>query len=437
MDALTGLMDRLSFFRTIREIEPAPEQVVMAVAITRFASVNDSVGSELGDKVIRLLAKRVSSTFSNALAIGRTNGNHFVLFFDRLADDREAVARLQDFAQRPLLVEGQVVVLSVSVGMARGIDIGPDSGQDLLHAAEISLHRAKRDRVKVCYYRDEFEIEAKLAHRLENDLRLSLADNAAELHAAVANKEFEVVYQPIVSAWGDKVHACEALLRWNHPLHGPISPAIFIPLAEQISIMDVLGSWVIRKACFDAVEWPCNSDGSFPGVSINVSQTQFVEPAILINAVTTAISESKIDPARISLEMTESAAFSDSVRDSLISLRRLGCKIGLDDFGTGYSSLTQLHTLPLDYLKIDRSFIKDLCSDDPLADRRCQKLTQVILMLCDMLSLLPIVEGIETESQRNRVTQMGANLIQGFFYSKPLKNSAVAGYMQQRKLQEK
>ena len=436
MDPLTGLMDRLTFFSTISAIKAKPEQIVIAVAISRFASVNDSVGSELGDKVIRLLAKRISNTFANASAIGRVNGSQFLIFFDSLTDDKEAVARLQDFTQRPLLVEGQVIVLSVDVGVARGGDIDLNSKTDLLHAAEIALHRTKKERVKVCYYKEEFAVEAKLSHRLENDLRISLADNAAELHAALANKEFELVYQPIVSAWGEKVYACEALLRWNHPLHGPISPAVFIPLAEQISIMDVLGSWVIRKACFDAVEWPCNSDGSFPGVSINVSQTQLIAPGILINAVQTAIRESAIDPARVSLEMTESTAFSDHVRDALATLRRMGCKIGLDDFGTGYSSLTQLHRLPLDYLKIDRSFIKDLCSDNPVADKRCQKLTEAILMLCDMFSLLPIVEGIETEAQRNRVTQLGANLIQGFFYSKPLKSSAVAGYMQQRKQQE-
>ena len=436
MDALTGLMDRLSFFTAIRDITPSPEQVVMAVSLSRFANVSDSMGAELGDKIIRLLAKRVSKSFPNASAIGRTNGNHFVLFFDQLANDRQAVAQLQDFAQRPLLVDGKVVVLSVNVGMARGIDLGPDSGQDLLHAAEIALHRAKKDRVRVCYYKDEYEVEAKREHQLENDLRLSLAQNAAELHAAMANKEFELVYQPIVSARGYKVHACEALLRWNHPRHGWVSPSLFIPLAEQISIMDVLGTWVIRKACRDAVEWPCNSDGSFPGVSINVSQTQFIEPGILINAVATAIEESGIDPARLSLELTESAAFSESLLDSLLSLRRMGCKIGLDDFGTGHSSLTQLHILPLDYLKIDRSFIKDLCSADPVADERCQKMTQVILKLCDVLSLVPIVEGIETESQLDRVSQLGAPLIQGFYYSKPLAQSAVAGYVEKLKRRE-
>ncbi|MDZ4187570.1 MAG: GGDEF domain-containing phosphodiesterase [Hydrogenophaga sp.] len=432
IDELTGLMSRVGFYEVLKVVETKPEHVVMAVEISRFGNLNISMGSELGDRVISTVAKRILKVFSHASAIGRSHGNHFVLFFEKLANVQEEVAQLRDFAQRPIIINGEVIVLGVRVGVATGLEINCDDlTKGLLGAAENALHRCKKEGLKVCYYNRNHEVEAKLAHRLENDLRVSLVTNALELHSAITNGEFELVYQPIVGIWGGGVHSFEALLRWNHPLHGEISPSVFIPLAEDISIMDVLGSWVIRKACLDAIEWIANADGKLPSVSINVSPTQFVEPAILINAVRTAIKESAIDPSRIHLEITESAAFSDTMKETLIELRSLGCKIALDDFGTGYSSLTQLHTLPLDYIKIDRSFIQNLCSNNPVNHKRCEKLTQGILALCDILSLTTVVEGVETESQVARLQQLGANLLQGYFYSKPMKSSVVCNFIKQ------
>lgn len=428
-DDLTGLLDRISVVDQLKLTKSNSEQLVMAVEISRFGNVNSSMGTELGDKVISMIAKRLGKTFPNASAIARTNGDHFVLVFEKLPNHPEEIARLQDFTQRPLIIRGEVIVLSIRVGVARRIDIDSSNSTGLLHAAETALHSAKKSSSKVCYYTRALELEAIKSHRLENDLRVSLVTNAAELHRAISNSEFELVYQPVIGTWSNKVHAFEALLRWNHPVHGVVSPAVFIPLAEQISIMDILGTWVIRKACSDAVSWPQNSDGSLPSVSINVSPTQFIEPGILIHAVHMAIEETGIEPTRINLEITESAAFSDRMSETLHKIRSLGCTIALDDFGTGYSSLTQLHTLPLDYIKIDRSFIRNLCSENPVEDKRCEKLTRGILVLADTLSLIPIVEGIETECQLTRIRQLGANLIQGFIYSKPLKLSELPDFI--------
>jgi diguanylate cyclase (GGDEF)-like protein len=432
IDQLTGLINRVGFYETLKLVETKPEHVVMAVEISRFGNLNNSMGSELGDRVISTVAKRILKVFSHASAIGRSHGNHFVLFFEKLANVQEEVAQLRDFAQRPIIINGEVIVLGIRVGVASGFDINSeDLTKGLLGAAENALHRCKKEGLKVCYFNQTFEVEAKLAHRLENDLRVSLVTNASELHSALINGEFELVYQPIVSIWNGGVHSLEALLRWNHPVHGEISPSVFIPLAEDISIMDILGSWVIRKACFDASEWVSNTDGEFPSVSINVSPTQFVEPAILVDAVRTGIKESAIDPSRIHLEITESAAFSNTMKETLIELRSLGCKIALDDFGTGYSSLTHLHMLPLDYIKIDRSFIQNLCSNNPINHKRCEKLTQGVLTLCDILSLTTVVEGVETESQVAQLKQLGANLLQGYFYSKPMKSTVVYNFIRQ------
>lgn len=432
MDSLTGLMTRIGFHDALKHTESRPDHVVLALEISRFGHLNSGKGSDLGDRVIANIAKRLSKIFLNVSAIGRTNGDHFVLFFENLANVEEEVARLQDFTQRPILINGEVIVLGVRVGVARGTDIKVgNSTSSLLHAAETALHRCKKNNLKVCYFSQQFESDAAREHRLENDLRIALSTNAAQLHQAISNNEFEVVYQPIVSVWHGALDGFEALLRWNHPSQGDVSPAVFIPIAEDISIMDVLGSWVIRKACLDAVAWPPTSDGSFPSVSINVSATQFIEPAILISAVRTAITESAIEPSRIHLEITESAAFSESMKEALIELRSLGCMIALDDFGTGYSSLTQLHMLPLDYVKIDRSFIRNLCSSDPAEHKRCEMMTKGILALCDILSLVTVVEGVETKPQVDLLKQLGANLIQGYFYSKPLKIAAVAAFIQQ------
>ncbi len=432
MDSLTGLMSRIGFHEALKHTESRPEHVVLAVEISRFGHLNSGMGPDLGDRVIANIAKRLTKIFPNVSVIGRTNGDHFVLFFENLANVEEEVARLRDFTQRPILINGEVIVLGVRVGVARGTDIKVGNAtSSLLHAAETALLRCKKENLKVCYFSQKFESDAAREHRLENDLRIALTTNATKLHQAIANNEFELVYQPIVNAWHGTVDGFEALLRWNHPSNGEVSPAVFIPIAEDISIMDVLGSWVIRKACLDAVGWPPKSDGSFPSVSINVSPTQFIEPAILISAVLTAIKESAIEPSRIHLEVTESAAFSESMKESLAELGRLGCKIALDDFGTGYSSLTQLHNLPLDYVKIDRSFIKKLCSNNPVEHKRCEILTKGILALSDILSLVTVVEGVETESQVALLKQLGANLIQGYFYSKPLKIGAVADFIQQ------
>jgi len=433
LDALTGLMTRVGFHDVLKQIEGRPGHVVLAVEISRFGHLNSGMGSDLGDRVIVTIAKRLTKIFPSVSAIGRTHGDHFVLFFEDLASVEDEVARLRDFTQRPILISGEVIVLGVRVGVARLADISAgNAAGGLLTAAETALHRCKKENLKVCYFSQDFEAEAKRKHGLENDLRIGLTTNAEELHKAISNKEFELVYQPIVNVWHGEVNGFEALLRWNHPSHGNVSPAVFIPIAEDIGIMDVLGSWVIRKACFDAADWPPNADGSIPSVSINVSPTQFTEPAILFNAVRTAIKDSGIAPSRIHLEITESAAFSESMKEALVYLRGLGCLIALDDFGTGYSSLTQLHTLPLDFVKIDSSFIKDLCSNNPTAHKRCERMTKGMLALCDILSIVTVVEGVETESQRSLLKQLGANLIQGYFYSKPMESAAVPDYIQRK-----
>ncbi len=422
-DALTGLANRpaLEAFLAQRDTDPsAPPLALMAVELSRFGRVTDSVGAELGNRIIVMVARRLRRMFAHAALIARTHGDHFCLVFEAPADIDEQIAQIQDFAQRPLALQGEVIVLSVRLGIAHQ---GPlvAACSPLLHAAEVALHQAKREKLKRCFYQHALAGEAQAAHRLENDLRVSLVNRHADLHRAIHNDEFRILYQPIVDASRPhRVHAMEALIRWHHPQRGVISPVDFIPMAEQIQVMDVLGNWIMRRACMDAARFPANDDGTLPGISINVSPMQFVEADLLLATVRQALDESGIAPGRLKLEITESTAFGPGWRHAVERCRALGCEVALDDFGTGYSSLTQLNTLPLDYLKLDRSFIRHLGGDDPDEDRRSDRMTRAVLSLARTFDLTPIVEGVETPAQRDRLLGHGATLMQGYLFSRPV-----------------
>lgn len=430
-DSLTGLASRAGLEASLSglEVSHAGEPIsLMAVEISRFGSVNASMGSALGNKIIATIAKRIRKIFPHALSIARTHGDHFGLVFDGVVDIGEQIDLLKDFMQRPLLVNGEVVVLGVRVGVAvLGSLVGSPS--QLLHAAEVALHRAKRDKVKICIYHRDMESEAKAAHQLENDLRVSLVSRHVELHKAINNNEFCIQYQPIIDVDKRSVHAVEALLRWNHPKRGLVSPAQFIPVAEQIQVMDVLGSWVIRRACLDAMSLPRNADGSQPGVSINVSPTQFIGPRLLLDTIKHALRESGIRPECVKLEVTESTAFGVEAGEIIEAIRGLGCKVALDDFGTGYSSLTQLNSIPLDYIKLDRSFIARIGCGDLVEDQRSDRMTRAVLSIADNFDLIPIVEGVETAEQYERLKKAGARFMQGYYFSRPLSLEDVCSFV--------
>jgi len=423
IDPLTGLASRVGledYLKSYELNESSGPLSLVTMELSRFGNVNDSLGAELGNRIIASVAKRLQKIFPNVALLARTHGDHFCLAFEGDIDINEQIELLNDFAQRPLALGGEIIVLSVRVGVA---SLGPlvETPAMLLHAAEIAVHRAKRDSIKRCFYHRELENEAKSAHQLENDLRISLVTNHAELHKAISSEEFLILYQPIVDIAKKQVHAMEALIRWHHPKRGLISPAYFIPMAEQIQVMDILGSWILRRACMDAMTFSLNADGSRPGVSINVSATQFLEPGILFDSVKKALQESGIDPSLVKLEITESSSLGADKIAIIDSLRSLGCMIALDDFGTGYSSLTQLNALPLDYIKLDQSFITAIGGSDEADSIRNDRMTRAVLSIANAFKLTPIVEGVETEFQRKLLEQNSANLMQGYLFAKPLK----------------
>lgn len=429
-DPLTGLLNRLGLEAALQEQDALGKRdlTLLSVQISRFGSINSSLGGAVADKIITMTAKRLQKTFPNALYIARAHGDHFCLLFEGLHAVDDTIERLDDFTRRPFAVRAEIIVLSVRIGVAT-MDSSLPVAALLLQGSEIALHAAKSTQSRVIFYKPEMEEQARQAHRLENDLRVSLVNRHVELHRALANDEFQIHYQPIIDCKTGQIHAFEALMRWLHPEKGFISPALFIPMAEQIQVMDVLGSWVIQKAIADAAVWPNGANDLRIGVSINISPSQFIAPAILLNTVSQALAQSQLDPSLIKLEVTESSAFVETMGETLRQLKQMGCRIALDDFGTGYSSLTQLHQLPLDYLKLDRSFIKDLDSESPDEVRRSHKLIQAIFSLADTFEITAVVEGVETQRQLDEVRLMGANLIQGYFYSKPLPAGEISHYI--------
>lgn len=429
-DSLTGLLSREGLKDFLEAYTPGPDAqlTLLSVQMARFGHVNSSMGGALGDKIIALAAKRLVKTFPDTVALARPHGDHFCLLFDGQADIDVELERLQDFTQRPFAVKGEVIVLSVRVGIAHLCEALPAPSM-LLQASEVALQDAKRTRLKTSFFQNDMANDARRLHRVENDLRISMVNRHVEIHRALNNDEFILHYQPITDAGSGQISAFEALLRWQHPERGMIPPFEFIQIAEQIQIMDVLGSWIIRRAIAEAASWPLRPDGKPVGISINVSATQFVEPEILLSAVREALQATGISPGLVKLEITESSNFMETMKGTLEDLRAMGCRIALDDFGTGFSSLTQLNELPLDYLKLDRSFIKELDSADSAARRRSLRMTQAALSLAETFDLIPIVEGVETLCQLKAVTALGAELIQGYYFSKPMPSEKVVDYI--------
>lgn len=432
-DALTGVLIRQAMVERVQSL--AEEHgigsiYVLIVEISRFGTVNDSIGSDLGDRILSMVTKRVLKTFPDVLAVGRVHGDHIALCFSREQSREEVIAKLFDFTQRPFAVSGEIVVLSIRVGIADEASQANDA-KSLMHAAEVALHQAKIQRAKALVFDPAMRERARKLFEVENDLRTSLVVNATALHSALANQEFVLHYQPIIDTRSTRILAFEALLRWNHPTKGLIPPGVFIPTAEEIRIMDVLGSWVLRRACKDAASWPARADGSRPAVSVNVSATQFLEPRMLIDSVQRALEESGLAARQLHIEITESSAPPPGLSSALHELSRLGCLISMDDFGTGYSSLTQIHAMPLNILKVDRSFILGLSSDNPEIAEQFLTLVRSVVAVADVFKLMVIAEGVETQRQLGILESIDIHRIQGYLFSRPMPGDQVATFIQE------
>ena len=406
-DALTGLPNRV-LFREHMEHELTRARrgeslAVLCLDLDHFKHVNDTLGHPIGDCLLQAVADRLRECARETDVVSRLGGDEFAIVAVASEQPRGAIAlaeRAITALSKPFELEGHHVVIGASVGIAVAPVDGLEADQ-LMKAADMALYRAKTDGRGV-YRFFEPEMDAKMQTRraLELDLRKALVTN-----------EFELYYQPLVNLASNEVCGFEALLRWNHPERGLISPAQFIPLAEEMGIIVPLGEWVLRQACAEAVGWPEEIK-----VAVNISPAQFKSRSLAL-AVTSALAASGLAPQRLELEITESVLLQDSETTlaTLHNLRDLGVQISMDDFGTGYSSLSYLRSFPFDKIKIDQSFVRDMSEEnDSIA------IVRAVTGLGKNLGMATTAEGVETDEQLGHLRQEGCTEVQGYLFSRPL-----------------
>lgn len=415
-DALTGLPNRVLLRSRMEDalarVRRGEQMAVLCLDLDHFKSVNDTLGHQVGDQLLKAASVRLQECVREIDTVARLGGDEFaILHADIQRSDQAGLLaqRVVAALREPFDIDGHHVVIGTSVG----VSFAPEDGLDpdaLLKNADMALYRAKADGRGSCrYFEPAMDAQLQERRRLELDLRRALAES-----------EFELYYQPLIDTTYHRISGFEALLRWKHPERGVVSPAEFIPLAEEIGLIVPLGEWVIHEACREAAGWP-----EEVRVAVNLSPAQFKSPA-LFHCITSALSASGLSPSRLELEITESVLLhdSDATLTLLHKLRDLGVRTAMDDFGTGYSSLSYLRSFPFDKIKIDRSFIRDLNeSADSLA------IVRAMASLGASLGMATTAEGVETQAQLDQIREQGCTEMQGYYFSSPRPASEVSGLL--------
>jgi diguanylate cyclase (GGDEF)-like protein len=402
-DALTALPNRTMFRDELLAYLAASSGLrsvaVHCVDLDHFKSVNDSLGHLVGDGLLRAVACRLRTVVGSEVLVCRMGGDEFALV-QRDANTKSAgrlAKRVINSLRRPFDLADSEVVVGASVGIA----ISPADGSDpdeLMKNADLALYTAKDGgRGRYCYFKQELEVSVRKRRQLETDLRKALPGGEFELH-----------YQPLIRLQSLEISGFEALLRWRHPERGMISPAEFIPVAEETGLIAKIGEWVLREACIQAETWPAHMK-----IAVNLSPVQFRRRG-LVSSVRRILEETGLDPGRLELEITETVLLQDesSNLSTLRQLRDLGIRFALDDFGTGFSSLSYLSSFPFDKIKIDKSFVQNLS-----IKRECQAIVRAVADLACALGMATTAEGIETQEQLENVREKGCTEGQGFLFS--------------------
>ncbi len=413
-DSLTGLPNR-SFFqqRLTRAFARGAEQhnrtAVMFFDLDNFKVINDSLGHEAGDHLLQVVAERLKACVRPEDMVARLGGDEFTVLLEGLTGDKDAVGvaeRVSEQLRAPILLDGREIFATASIGIALSRDTH-ENADDLLRDADVAMYQAKTGgKGKYIFFNPQMNAEAMERLELEMDLR-----------HAVDRGELQVYFQPIVHLESGRVTEVEALLRWNHPLRGVISPTKFIPIAEETGLILPLGQWVLEQSCRQARLWQNEYPSDPPLVmSVNLSTRQ-IQQDDLIQSVAAVLESSGIAPNSLKLEITESVMMLDSanVIAKLHGLKAMGIRLAVDDFGTGYSSMSYLSSLPIDTLKIDRAFISRLGlknEDDAIV--------RAILTMAKMMHMHVTAEGIETQEQLGELNLLGCERGQGYLFAKPL-----------------
>jgi diguanylate cyclase (GGDEF)-like protein len=414
-DALTGLPNRalltdhlkLSIGRARRR----PEHLfaVLFLDLDRFKNINDSLGHAAGDQFLVEIAWRLQGCLRPSDAVARLGGDEFAILLDGLDANEDAVRvaeRVQDELARPFRLDGHDVYTTASIGITLCTSYY-DSPEKILRDADTAMYQAK-EKGKARYELFDATMHANVVARLhlENDLR-----------RAVDQQEFQVYYQPIIALDTGRIAGFEALVRWCHPERGVVSPAEFIPLAEETGLIMELGEWVLRESCRQMRRWTLDVQTLHPlMISVNLSTRQFAQPD-LVDRIKKILRETGLDQRQLKLEITESAVMenAESAASMLVELRELGVKLSIDDFGTGYSSLAYLHRFPVDTLKIDRSFISRMNDGDENAE-----IVRTVVTLATNLGMAVVAEGVETDEQHECLRELKCEYAQGYLFSRPV-----------------
>jgi diguanylate cyclase (GGDEF)-like protein len=411
-DALTDLPNRIllreRLEHELKRVKRGESLAVLCLDLDHFKSVNDTLGHPIGDELLKLVADRLRGCTREPDTIARLGGDEFAIIMTQMREPADAAIlarRVRESIIRPYQVDGHQIISGISIG----ISIAPIDGVEpdqLLKNADMALYGAKGDgRGVYRFFEAEMDKRMKDRRDLEMDLRQALNKDEFELH-----------YQPLVNLQSNEITAFEALLRWKHPSKGLISPADFVPIAEETGLIVSIGEWVLRMACKETANWPAHVK-----VAVNLSPAQLKSKNI-VPMVMSALADCGMPPERLQLEITETMLMQNTFAtlSTLHQLRKLGVQIAMDDFGTGYSSLSYLRSFPFDKIKIDRSFIQDLSNG---AEPRA--IVHAVAGLAKCLNMISTAEGVETQQQMDTLQAVGCTEMQGYLFSRARPASEV------------
>jgi diguanylate cyclase (GGDEF)-like protein len=417
-DSLTGLPNRAMFVELLKgEIEsakhrPAHSFAVLFLDLDRFKNINDSLGHTHGDLLLVAFAQRLEGLLRPLDTLARFGGDEFAVLLSGIANADAAIhvaERIQKELESPFELDKSSSFTTASVGIALS-STGDERPEDILRDADTAMYRAKENG-KARYEMFDKEMHARAMSRLQLE---------RDLRQAIERNEFSVNYQPIVALQTGRIAGFEALVRWEHPERGQVFPAEFIPLAEETGLIVPIGQWVLEEACTRTREWQSRSRlyGGL-SLSVNLSARQVSQPD-LVNQIRNALEKSQLDPSCLKLEITESVVMENTEAATTVfkQLRALGVQLSIDDFGTGYSSLSYLHRFPVNYLKIDRSFVSRMTETNDNAE-----IVRTIATLAHNLGMQVIAEGVESERQNEQLRALGCEYGQGYLFSKPVSTA--------------
>ncbi|WP_373070676.1 EAL domain-containing protein [Sulfurimonas sp.] len=410
-DALTGLPNRVLVkdraYQALNNAEYNDSKVaILFIDLDGFKTVNDSLGHTAGDDILKMLSSRLKSVIRANDVLSRQGGDEFLLIIPDVHNINEVSAfaeRILKECKKNFSINNHYISMSASIG----ISIYPDHGnnfEQLLQCSDAAMYKAKEEgKNNYCFF----------SQRMKHDL-IGLFQMQNDLKKAIKNKEFVLHYQPQINLADNRIVGVEALLRWEHPKQGIISPMCFIPVAESSGLIVEIGEWVLLEACKQAVLW--NNDGKNISVAVNVSAVQF-KRGNLEKVVKTVLAETGLNPKYLELELTESILINDTetVLEAVKAIKELGIQLSIDDFGTGYSSLSYLKRFAVDKLKIDQSFVKDILNDKDDA-----KIVQTIIQMAKNFNLKTIAEGVEDKDVLKVINEFGCDEVQGYHFAKPM-----------------